>query len=144
MEPTQTNAHAAVPVPSLFIPHPNLSDEINRNIVESEIEGGVYLEALLEGAILEVRTQHHCYTIVSCGRGTVLISGHPEYCPDPMPTRIDGSTWGGSMLKARFIGRGMRLEFRHPVFRSITTSRVEEIRLRNRASAAKPGRTGQV
>jgi hypothetical protein len=44
------------------------------------------------------------------------------------PVRIEGSTWGGSMLKVRFIGRGMRLEFRHPVFRTIITSRIVDIR----------------
>jgi hypothetical protein len=32
------------------------------------------------------------------------------------------------MLKLRFIGRGMRLEFRHPVFRTILTSRIVDIR----------------
>ena len=29
---------AAVPVPNPFMPHPNFSDEVNRNIVQSEIE----------------------------------------------------------------------------------------------------------
>ncbi len=88
----------------------------------------MYLDQLLEGTILEVETQHRFYTIVNCGRGKVLISGHPEFCPDPVLVRIDGSTWGGSMLKTRFIGRGMHLEFRHPVYRTITTSRIVEIR----------------
>jgi hypothetical protein len=32
------------------------------------------------------------------------------------------------MLKVRFIGRGMRLEFRHPVFRTILTSQIVDIR----------------
>jgi hypothetical protein len=41
---------------------------------------------------------------------------------------IQGSTWGGSMLKERFVGRGMHLEFVHPVHRTITTSRVLDIR----------------
>ncbi len=31
--------------PSLT-PHPNLSDAVNRNIVQSEIEGGVFLDSL--------------------------------------------------------------------------------------------------
>jgi hypothetical protein len=119
---------AAVPVPNPFMPHPNFSDEVNRNIVQSEIEGGVCLDDLPEGAVLEVETQHHGYTIVIGGRGGDLISGHPKYCPDPVPVRIEGSTWGGSMLKVRFIGRGMRLEFRHPVFRTIITSRIVDIR----------------
>jgi hypothetical protein len=84
------------------MPHPNFSDEVNRNIAQSEIEGGVYLDRLCEGAVLEVETQHHGYTIVIRGRGRDLISGHPKYCPDPVPVRIEGSTWGGSMLKTPF------------------------------------------
>jgi hypothetical protein len=88
----------------------------------------VYLDELSEGAVLEVETQHHGYTIVIGGRGRDLISGHPKYCPDPVAVSIAGSTWGGSMLKVRFIGRGMRLEFRHPVFRTIITSRIVDIR----------------
>jgi hypothetical protein len=119
---------AAVPVPKPFMPHPNFSDEVNRNIVQSEIEGGVYLDDLSEGAVLEVETQNRWYTIVIRGRGKELISGHPQYCPDPVPVSIAGSTWGGSMLKLRFIGRGMRLEFRHPVYRTIITSRIVDIR----------------
>ena len=119
---------AAVPVPKPFMPHPNFSDEVNRNIVQSEIEGGVCLDDLSEGALLEVETQNRRYTILIRGRGKELIWGHPQYCPDPVPVRIAGSTWGGSMLKVRFIGRGMRLEFRHPVFRTIITSRIVDIR----------------
>jgi hypothetical protein len=57
-----------------------------------------------------------------------LISGHPQFCPDPVLVTIDGSNWGGSLLKRGFIGRGMRLEFRHPVFRRVTTSPIDEIR----------------
>ena len=42
---------------------------------------------------------------------------------------IAGSTWGGSMLKVRFIGRGMHLEFRHPGYPTpIVTSIIQEIR----------------
>jgi len=41
---------------------------------------------------------------------------------------IHGSTWGGSMLKRRFIGRGMQLEFRHPDYSTpIVTSPIQEI-----------------
>jgi hypothetical protein len=127
-EKTRMDVTAAVPVPKLFMPHPNLSDEVNRNIVQSEIEGGVYLEDLSAGAVLEVETQNRWYTIVIRGRGRGLISGHPRYCPYPVPVRIEGSTWGGSMLKRHFIGRGMRLEFQHPVYRRIVTSRIVDVR----------------
>ena len=123
---------APVPIPKPFMFHPNFSHEVNRNIVQSEIEGGVYLDELSEGAVLEVETQHHWYTIVIGARGQELISGHPQYCPGPVPVRIAGCTWGGSMLKLRFIGRGMHLEFRHPVYRTIITSRIMEIRASDR------------
>jgi hypothetical protein len=118
--------------PKPYMPHPNFSDEVNGNIVRSEIEGGVCLDDLSEGARLEVETQNRWYTILVRDHGKELIWGHPRYCPDPVPVRIAGSTWGGSMLKVRFIGRGMHLEFWHPVFRTIKTSRIVDIRAADR------------
>jgi hypothetical protein len=113
----------------MFAPHPNLSDEVNRNIVQSEIEGGVFLGGLPPSTVLQIRTQHHCYTALLLGDSSALISGHPQYCPQPVPVTIAGSTWGGSMLKARFIGRGMLLEFQHLEYSTpIVTSPIEEIR----------------
>lgn len=113
----------------LFEPHPNLSDEVNHNIVQSEIEGGVYLEELAPATVLQIRTQNHCYTAVLLGRSNALLSGHPQYCPEPVLVVIAGSTWGGSMLKLHFVGRGMRLEFHHPEYRTpIVTSSIQEIR----------------
>ena len=110
------------------MPHPNFSDGVNRNLIQSEIEGGVYLDHLLQGDVLEVKTENRWYRIVYRGQGKALISGHPEFCPDPVLVRIEGSNWGGSMLKALFIGRGMHLEFQHPEYRRITTSRIVDIR----------------
>jgi hypothetical protein len=63
------------------------------------------------------------------GDSAALISGHPHYCPQPVLVAIAGSTWGGSMLKRRYVGRGMRLEFCHPEYRTpIVTSSIQEIR----------------
>ena len=113
----------------LFAPHPNLSEAINRNVVRSEIEGGVYLHDLGSDAALEIVTENHYYTVLLCDKGVTLIYGHPVYCPAPVQVRIAGSNWGGSMLKVGFIGRGMRLEFCHPGYRTpIVTSRIREIR----------------
>jgi hypothetical protein len=36
-----------VEIPTLFEPHPNFSDVINRNIIQSEMKGGVHLRDLL-------------------------------------------------------------------------------------------------
>jgi hypothetical protein len=110
------------------MPHPNLSDEVNRNIVRSEIEGGVFLDGVQPATVLQIQTQHHCYTAVLLGDSQALISGHPKYCPHPVLVAIAGSTWGGSMLKLHFVGRGMHLEFHHPEYRTpIVTSPIQEI-----------------
>jgi hypothetical protein len=115
--------------PHFFRPHPNLSDEVNRNFVQSEIEGGVFLNDLPPATVLEVQTRHHCYQVVLLDDNEALISGHPRYCPEPTRVAIAGSTWGGSMLKRRFVGRGMHLEFCHPAYQTpIVTSTVQEIR----------------
>ncbi len=108
-------------------PHQGFSDQVNHNIIQSEIEGGVFLENLPEGATLVLRTENRRYVIEKRAQGQVLISGHPQYCPKPHCTYIHGSTWGGSMLKVGFIGRGMHLEFGPVNGATITTSRIIEI-----------------
>src|SRR3984893_16501436 len=114
---------------AMFAPHQNLSDQINGNIIRSEIEGGVDLRQLPPESMLKVETRNRAYTIVMQRDCNALISGHPEFCPEPVLVRIHGSNWGGSMLKASFVGRGMHLEFRHPEYqRPIITSRIMEIR----------------
>jgi hypothetical protein len=114
--------------PAFFRPHPNLSDEINDNIVRSEVEGGVQLQDLEPGSRLQIHTQHTYYDVLVLSGSTAMISGHPLYCPDPVQVTIAGSTWGGSMLKLRYIGRGMHLEFHHPEYDvPIVTSAIQEI-----------------
>jgi len=110
-----------------FAPHPGLCDEVNSRIVESEIEGGVHLDTLPEGATLLIKTQNRSYRLVNQGQGHAMISGHPRFCPQPVRVKIGGSTWGGSMLKLKYIGRGMHLEFLHPEYNTITTSKILEI-----------------
>ena len=115
----------------MFVPHPNLSDRINGNIIRSEVEGGVYLRDLPDRSTLEIATRNRSYTLVVHGDGQALISGHPEFCPEPVLVQISGSNWGGSMLKTAFLGRGMHLEYRHPDYRGpIVTSSIADIRLK--------------
>jgi len=97
-------------------------------MIQSEIEGGVHLHRLAPGTVLKVETQNRVYTIVSQSWNEAWISGHPVFCPEPAPARIHGSTWGGSMLKEHFIGRGMHLEFHVGEMPPVTTSRILEIR----------------
>ena len=113
----------------MFTPHPNLADDVNHAIIQSEIEGGVFLHDLPPSTVLEIQTMHHCYTAVLLGGSHALISGHPEFCPSPVHVAIAGSTWGGSMLKLQYVGRGMHLEFHHPEYDTpIVTSPIQEIR----------------
>jgi hypothetical protein len=96
--------------------------------LQSEIEGGVFLHDLTPKSTLYIQTKHHWYTLVHCGENRGLISGHPEFCLEPVLARIAGSSWGGSMLKTNFIGRGMHPEFKHPEYETpIVTSRIVEI-----------------
>jgi hypothetical protein len=125
--PTET--HYPMLGTGMFIPHPNLADDVNHAIIQSEIEGGVFLHDLPPSTVLHIQTMHHCYTAVLLGGSEAMISGHPEFCPDPVQVAIAGSTWGGSMLKLQYVGRGMHLEFRHPEYATpIVTSPIQEIR----------------
>lgn len=117
--------------PKLFRGLASFSDDVNRRIVQSEVEGGVHLDDLPNGARLEVETENRSYWLVVLGSGRAHISGHPIFCPEPVEVSIHGSSWGGSMLKTAFIGRGMHLEFDHPEHRTITTSRIVEVRCAN-------------
>ncbi len=130
----QVHAPALSPEPDLFAPHPALDDTVNGAIIQSEIDGGVHLSDLPVGAALAIQTKNRSYTLVHLGDEGALISGHPQFCPEPVLVRVQGSTWGGSMLKTRFLGRGMHLEFEHPVYRTIITTQIVEIRIQRAAA----------
>jgi len=114
-----------------FNSYPYWSDRVNHNFAQSQVEGGVDLRQLPPDTVLKVRTLNRQYTIVNKGSGQALISGHPDFCPEPVLVRIKGSTWGGAMLKESFIGRGMRLEFQRDADNPVTTSPILEIEERD-------------
>jgi hypothetical protein len=123
-----------LPLSEPFRPHPNFDDAINRAICQSEMDGGVGLDELPIGAVLDVQTANNMYQIENRGDGEVMISGHPEICPEPVLVSFHGSTWGTPMLKVRFIGREMHMEFHHPEKGIVRTSRVRDIWERNASS----------
>ena len=126
------------PDSGIFTPIPHFDDAINNAICRSEIDGGVELARLAAGAVVEVTTRHHTYTLENQGDGEVLISGHPKYCPEPVLVRFHGSTWGTPLIRGRFIGREMRMELWHPEFGILLTSEVSEIRELPGAPTARP------
>src|SRR5580698_9145047 len=84
---------------------------------------------LASGSVIDVETKSRHYRIECLGGNTINISGHPEYCPEPVSARLHGSVNKQGALEFGVIGRGMRLMFlldeRHPV----TTTRVVRLRV---------------
>ena len=76
----------------------------------------------------KLQTKNTLYRVENRGDGQVLISGNKKFCPDPVLVDFQGSTWGTPMCKVRYIGRGMFMEFHHPVLGTVTTTRVRDIR----------------
>ena len=107
--------------------HENFSDEVNAAHDKSEINGGAHLDKLAVGKKLLVQTKHTQYTIERREDG-LYISGSEKYCAVPTLCRIPGSNFGGSMLRMKFIGRGMYMEYHtdaHP--KRIVTSEIQEV-----------------
>lgn len=105
-----------------------LGAEVYGRIVASEAAGGVRVRDLPNGSRLRVRTQNRTYEL-QIRDGETLICGHPRFCPCPVPVRVSGSSWGGSMLKRDYVGLGMRLEFQHPVHAKVTTSWIVSVQV---------------
>jgi hypothetical protein len=87
-------------------------------------EEGVNLDSLTPGSSIDVETHSHHYLIECLGGDAIRISGHPQYCPDPVPAQLHGSVNMQGRLEAGHIERGMRLIFFLNGSRPLTTSRV--------------------
>jgi hypothetical protein len=107
---------------------PNFGPPIPSAAFQPEREEGVALDELPVGAVVEVDTNHHTYHVENRGAGKVLIAGHPEYCPEPVLVDLHGSIGDIPVLTTWFIGRGLKMEFKHPTLGVFRTSRVREIR----------------
>ncbi|MBI1787343.1 MAG: hypothetical protein HYR60_07310 [Acidobacteria bacterium] len=92
------------------------------------MEDGIQTDSLTPGTLLEVATRSRSYRVEILPGGEALISGHPKYCPEPTCVRLHGSTWGHSLLRLHYIGKGMNLEFGHPQFGIVHTSPVLDVR----------------
>jgi hypothetical protein len=94
---------------------------------------GIYLRNVDPLTTIVVRTHNSCYRILITHDTTALVRGG-AFFPVPTPARIDGSGFGGTLLKVGWIGVGLRIE----IFtngRRIITSPVREITL-ERASGS--------
>jgi hypothetical protein len=86
------------------------------------------IDDLPVGAVLEIETGHTTYCLENRGGGKVLISGHPDYCPEPVLVGFLGSVGGSALLTMGRIEPGLKMAFEHPGFGVVRTSRVRSIR----------------
>jgi hypothetical protein len=92
---------------------------------------------LVSGSLIDVETKSRHYHIECLGGNAIRISGHPDYCPDPVPAQVHGSVNQEGALELGLIGRGMRLMVFLNDRRPVTTSRVLHVRL-NQPKVAQP------
>ena len=92
-------------------------------------QNGVKLEQLEIGTTIEAQTTNSLYYIKVLGSGRFEVQGGKHF-PRPTTTFINGSTWGGSMIKTKWLGIDMRIEMGHPLKASVlTTSPVQSLRI---------------
>jgi len=84
---------------------------------------------LLPGSMIDVETKSRHYRIECLGGTSIRVSGHPEYCPEPVAASLQGSVDKEGVLELGFIGRGMRMIFLLDDTHPITTSRVLHVRV---------------
>lgn len=84
---------------------------------------------LVSGSVVDVETKSRHYRIKCLGGTAIRVSGHPEYCPEPVSARLHGSVDKQGSLEFGVIGRGMRLRFMLDDCRPVTTSTVVRLRV---------------
>lgn len=83
---------------------------------------------LTPGSLLDVETRTRHYKIECLGGNKIRISGHPEYCPEPVSAWLEGSVARDGSLDFGLIERGTRMMFLVGE-RPVTTSRVVSVHM---------------
>jgi hypothetical protein len=89
-----------------------------------EIPAGVNPASLRPGSLIDVETKSRHYRIECLGGSAIRISGHPEYCLNPVAAHLHGSIDREGALQLGSIEPGRRLMFFLNGYRPLTTSRV--------------------
>ena len=110
------NSNAAIVSNGITLPPTNASPE------------SVDLDELPIGAVLEIETGHSTYRLENKGDGSVLLAGHPKYCPEPTIVQVQGCIGLAGELKWRLLGRGLKMVFLPPDHGIVRTSAIKGIR----------------
>ena len=97
--------------------------DILERMKEQKARGGIELDKLPIGTIIEAHTRNTLYKITALGKGDFEVEGG-KYCPLPTVTRINGSTWGGTMIQVGWLGIDMHIEFFH-----FTTTAIKSLKV---------------
>ena len=81
------------------------------------------------GSVIDVETKSRHYRIECLGGNSIRVSGHPEFCPNPVMASLQGSLDRDGTLETGFIACGMRLIILLDDTHPITTSRVLHVRV---------------
>jgi hypothetical protein len=84
---------------------------------------------LVPGSLIDVETKSRHYRIEYLGGNAIRVSGHPEFCPQPVMASLQGSLDRDGTLETGFIACGMRMIFLLDDLHPITTSRVVHVRV---------------
>ena len=89
--------------PQLFRCHPNLDDGVNRNIVESEIEGG----AFLDDAVVRDSSPDHCkkWYVRKTGKSTKAAERDLKRAKIPRRDNFSPLCWNEDFSNFQFAGR---------------------------------------
>lgn len=119
--------------------HPNLSDELNRQIDSTSGNSSFKLEYLPKSAIFEFRTQNSVYTVVVIEpqRGLIAIVGTNKDLIEPDLYIFRGSTFGGSVLKVGFVVVDMHFQASRVDGALFTSSNVKSFVMLNDQEKAK-------
>ncbi len=85
--------------------------------------------SLAPGSVIDIETKSRHYQIECLGGDSIRISGHPDYCPEPVRARLQGSIDPYGVLEFGTVGRGKRMRFMVDEYHPITTSTVVSIHL---------------
>ena len=89
--------------------------------------GVVDFKDLIPGSLLDVETKSRHYRIECLGGNSVRISGHPEYCPEPVPAQLQGSIDKEGVLELDHIEPGMQMMLFLDGVRPLRTSKVVRV-----------------
>jgi len=97
-------------------------------VEDAEGDQGIAIESVEPGATLVVRTSHSEYRLIVLSRTERTVLARGGAFPDETSVVLQGATDGGNLVRAGWIGIGMRLELSAEK-RRVITSRVRSIDL---------------